>query len=78
MKVICIDNKPHKDSYDVRALSMLREGEVYEAFQSENPLGYRLKEIPTPNSSGFFKSRFIPLSEMDETEFVREENLVNH
>jgi predicted ATPase len=74
MKVLCIDAKP------IRCIVDIVEGEGYtvidlERFQNKDY--YVLDEIEKPNS--FRKDRFIPLSDIDETEIVkqREKDLVN-
>jgi hypothetical protein len=74
MKVLCINAKPVNCDID------LIEGEVYtvidiEMFQNKDY--YVLAEIAKPNS--FIKDRFIPLSDIDETEIVkqRETELIN-
>jgi len=75
MKVICIDASglyPHTPP--------IQEGQVYTTdghpdndFYHEH---YCLAEIPTMCSNGYrygyFKCRFIPVSDIDETELIRE------
>lgn len=78
MKVICIDNKYFEYCIDPKAMKKLIEGNVYTASNSLHPLGYFLDEIVTINPAGFLKSRFIPLSEIDEKEFVRDSIVVNN
>jgi len=52
---------------------------VTREYYDEGELYYDFLEWPPKNGNDGFQARcFIPLSEIDETEFVREENLVNH
>lgn len=63
MRVICIDNASAEE---------LTEGDVYTVI-GENPsgAGYYLEEVePTGGYWGFRKYRFVPCSEIDETELV--------
>ena len=76
MKVICIDDKKHSDSKNYAYL--LKEGETYtvegevlayDAFGNET-VAYKLTEFGWPYA--FNKTRFIPLSDIDERELVNE------
>lgn len=73
MKVICIN--------DTDCLGLISEGRIYEATQSHFPESYKIRgkeyynhENGNRYSLSFFKSRFIPLSEIDETTFERKQN----
>lgn len=74
MKVLCVNNKPDKNTMDVGALKRLVEGESYTVIGITNSsvAGYILKEVKTCNMLGFKTSRFIPLSSIDEKEIVKE------
>jgi hypothetical protein len=80
MRVICIDNRDGKWGV---ASKLLKEGEIYTAIDcSTDNTCYRIYEIPVDPSDNitiFFKKyRFIPLSEIDEKELVKERELVNN
>lgn len=78
MKVICIDASIGKLTGDVPSF---KEGDVLTAVQSGWPHSYIILEYEYykyPIKKSWKKYRFIPLSEIDETEFVREKSLVNH
>lgn len=81
MRVICINDKPIIDTMGWKCLNQkepVKEGEIYEV----------VKEHKTPTGAdgyllyGFTpiknQQRFIHLSEIDETEMVRESELINH
>lgn len=74
MEVLCIDNKP---GYNGHA-ALLRVGEKYIVSQSDHPDGYfvegLLRHPITGREISFKKSRFIPISEIDETEMERNYN----
>lgn len=70
MKVICINNGPLKNSIGkVWCAPELIEGHTYTVI-NEIKNSYTLKEVSIEegNFHGFNKDRFIPLSEIDETE----------
>jgi len=75
MKVICIDVKPYNNG----TCEELVVGETYTVVNSfiygEKILVYQLEELPPPTPfHGYDSRRFIPVSEIDETEFVRNYN----
>ena len=63
MKGICIDAKPRDD----KSMIPLKEGQEYILEQSND--GPDLWFVPS-NNYHYFKDRFIPLSEKDETEYA--------
>lgn len=80
MKVICIDAAPR---YYTHNEDLLKEGEPYNidreviaiGTDGVNRISYKLVEFPPPHA--FCKDRFIPCSEIDETELIKERELVN-
>lgn len=69
-KVICINAS---DGYWGLASKMLKEGNVYTVIgDTFKPGGYILKEVTHPNEpfTAWKSTRFIPLSEIDETEYA--------
>ena len=74
MKVLCIDNSENKNlPLDVKPSShLLEEGKTYTVI-AEDPYGYNLAECPHPlNPRGWWaRKRFVPVSEISETEFER-------
>ena len=70
MKVICIDSKPRH--YDEP--TGLTEGMLYTVIRITEKrfgqYGYVLKEIDAGYPGAFEESRFIPCSDIDETELV--------
>lgn len=67
MKVLCIDDSNLEYGF-------LKYGDVYTVIGEENHMGlicYFLEEIV---GESYVKTRFIPLSEIDETEFERNYN----
>jgi len=83
MKVICIDDKLRAGEYpDYR----VKEGETYTVVDQRNGVDkfgnripcYELQEFPKKNmfdANLFQTDRFIPTSNIDETEFERNYNL---
>lgn len=82
MKVICIDvsfsytrnGKPHKGAHP-------KEGEIVTVTGQDGEDYYFLLEYPTigKQKCSWIKSKFIPLSNIDETELVKEKlEIVNH
>lgn len=77
MRVLCIDaSSVDSLGYDTGIKSGLTEGETYNVIREEKVFGtpgYILEELKAPNQTGAFRAnRFIPCSEIDETELVRE------
>ncbi len=80
-KVICVNNKPFPNSwvYDWNTV----EGESYTVIFEKNSftkdlvfeVGYVLNEDPYNYERAFDKSRFIPLSNIDEKELSTNKNL---
>jgi len=74
MEVICVDSSQNKSvPDDVKCCAgLLKEGEIYTVIQ-EHRCGYNLLECPHPyNPRGWWaKSRFIPISNIDENEIER-------
>ena len=70
MKAICINNQPLPTTSHPGALQQLKEGEIYNVVESIYADGYLIKDIRNPNIAGFLKSRFILLSEIDETVLI--------
>lgn len=70
MQVICIDASPNQFG------KILTEGQVYTVIgrPKRSPEGYLLKEVSHSYypDYGFKSRRFIPCSEISETEMVRE------
>lgn len=73
MKVICINNGLMKNNLgQFYAAPELKESEIYTVVR-DGECVIELFEVKTPfGFTGFTKSRFIPLSSIDETEFQRE------
>lgn len=74
MKVICIDDSKHPLKYGgfYRTDWWLEYGKIYTV--NENSGGfYSLNEDPRKGST-WKASRFVPLSDIDETEFIRNYN----
>jgi len=75
MKVMCIDDK-----FQI-IKNHPQYGEIVTAYQSERITEcYRLLEYMTDKDgleNHFSKKRFIPLSDIDETELVKERELLN-
>jgi len=68
-KVICVDATD--GSWGIASL-LLKEGAIYTVIGfAEETGGYILSEVRHPNepSSAWKRKRFIPLSEIDETEY---------
>lgn len=74
MKVICVDSTNDWSN-------LLKEGVEYTAIGETNDNAYILHEVKhpfAPTTKGYKKYRFIPLSNIDETEMLREyRDLVN-
>lgn len=76
LRVICIDNSPGKHGF---AAHLLVQGKEYDVSQAVEP-GFEdaydvcglLFNPATGGRIGFLKKRFIPLSQIDETEMTRE------
>lgn len=73
LKVICIDNS----NLGHGTATELTEGQEYtvlnELLAPSGELGYLLAEVKSDQWKGtFYSKRFIPVSNIDETEFVRE------
>lgn len=73
-KVICIDNKPNAAS---TCRIELVEGQIYDIYQSPSFANYyRVKGLEIHTDSGvitnYGKFRFIPLSNIDETELIKQ------
>lgn len=73
MKVLCIHNGCLINSHGETVIAkQLIEGELYTVIY-ETKTAYDLAEAkPEPKYYGFLKERFIKVSSIDETEFVRE------
>jgi len=77
MKVICIDASGKgvgPKGFDIE------EGHIYhvcDEFVDNGILAYSLSEDPHRDEWGFSAYRFIPLSEIDETEMVNEKQTIN-
>lgn len=76
MKVMCINNKPiHGINVLNTHLNLISEGETYTVEQfvmTPNKIGmYILKEVTHPDCIGYSAARFIPTSDIDETEMER-------
>ena len=68
MRVICVDAKPGKLD---GVTPPFKEGEALTVAQGRNPLDYDVIEYGFAGQ-GWCKYRFIPLSEIDETELVNQ------
>jgi hypothetical protein len=70
MKVICIDVKPRK--VPVNELVFMMGYTVISESSSGN--GYILSEVKSPYASdgSYFQDRFIPISDIDETELAKQ------
>lgn len=70
MRVICINDKGFVDPN----CAPIKDGETYTVCgEVTAPNGiphYKLSEMP--KNCGYAKFRFIPISDIDETEFIRE------
>lgn len=80
MRVICINNSFISGAgNEPELLCLLKEGETYTVVNTVNyGLGYILQEVEHPNSKrGFSVKRFIPLSNIDETEQEEVSDKVN-
>ena len=87
MRVLCIDNKPRPEEGPVNengVSEILNENQVYTVGQRFNQArGYNDKILNIPvytlieigSKWGFAVDRFVPISDIDETEFIREYNL---
>lgn len=74
MKVICIDNSGYSRLGTLKASDFLKEGETYTVVRElEDRDAYIIAEVDHPD--GCRKYRFIPLSQIDETEMERNYNL---
>ena len=79
MKVICIDDKQHSDSY-YWLDGLIVEGEIYNVLREQlsfdnngnERIGFILAEVPLKLRAAFNKDRFIPCSDIDETELIKE------
>lgn len=69
MKVICIDASPGRMT---KRIPPFYEGEQLTATQGPHPLDYLIEEYP--NTLGWDKKRFVPISTIDETTFKRNYN----
>ncbi len=73
---MCINNKPFSDTPCVSDLKKLIEGDCYTVLYTtdgRSTKGYVLEEVDSIlNPLGFRIERFIPLSDIDETELVKE------
>lgn len=82
-KVICIDNKNIGRSLN-EYNKLLKEGAIYTVIgeivgqrsDNKNEFGYVLEEFKYLYTA-FIKDRFIPLSEIDETEMINQKESVN-
>lgn len=76
-KVLCINNKSIRGVGNMH-LDMLEENKNYTVVEFEdtaNKVGkYHLKEVESPGHNGWSALRFIPLSDIDETEMERNYN----
>lgn len=81
MKVLCIDNKKFPSPYkSATNAGLLAEGEIYTVIDNgiskEGYPIYILKGLKSKSEEGgFWVERFIPISDIDETEMGRKENL---
>lgn len=78
MKAVCVNNKPIEGLKNTD-LHLIEEGKNYEVV-GERPtfqggINYVLKWI---NNTGYSSRRFVPLSDLDETELVTEEFKEKH
>lgn len=73
MRVICIDDKrvPFMRFDGISYAHLLKVGETYTVI-GEDTNGYELAELPHPKGSYWYKGRFIPLSNIDETELINQ------
>jgi predicted RNA-binding protein with TRAM domain len=79
MRVLCIDSKVRPNSCNHNLLHLINEGEEYEVYDTRLGKGtdgiigivYYLVGI-NERPNGFNANRFIPISDIDETELVNE------
>lgn len=80
IRMICINNSPKKDSSNID-LELLEEGKDYEGeiVDSSDIFGNDDKGFLIPNLSFgcYCLTRFIPCSDIDETQLVNEKELIN-
>lgn len=77
MRVLCIDNKARSNSFHPELLQLIKEGECYEVYDSQPGMGtdgnigvvYYLVGI-NKRPYGINSDRFVPCSDIDETELV--------
>lgn len=80
MKVLCIDDKiRHPHGFMEEGGIKIKEGEVYEVLRETegyDKLGntYRVYELTVDPGYGYELWRFVPISNIDETEFERNYN----
>ena len=78
MRVMCINNKPI-NGYNLtnNELHKIKEGKCYTVTKfTMTPNGYgKYDLLGVDHDNGFSTLRFIPLSDIDETEFIRNYNL---
>lgn len=75
MKVICIakEKAASKDPSLIDAAKNMCVGDIVTVVY-ENKKSYEFQEYPHPKQIIWFKENFIPLSDIDETEFKRNYN----
>lgn len=78
MKVMCITDSP-KTKYNIIGIFPMREedrvycGEIYNVIYIEMNLGVKVFTLSErPKNIGYNSQYFIPISDIDETEMVRE------
>lgn len=86
MKVVCINSKPIKEHHPINYyLKFLKEGETYTVEYFDPPAAYKIDGIDKlPCHSwmtgvpSFLTCRFIPCSDIDETELINTELVEAH
>ncbi len=82
MRVICIDNGPKKESCHPNSIiTKLVEGNIYtvvrQLLDNGGDLSYILEEVKSCGYMGaFLATRFIPVSNIDEKELIKERELL--
>lgn len=76
MRVLCIDDSERPNTIETNCDFEVIEGRVYHVYNewiSEDKIRcYSLEEDPERDAYGFEADRFIPLSNIDETELLKE------
>ncbi len=79
MNVICIDNKPRQFSPSPHLLALIKEGCIYEVEEESvgfdlmgNKMASFILKGVNKRPQGYAADRFIPLSDIDETEILAE------